>query len=52
MTTINVNNPFDGSLIKTISQQSAADVEQAIESGFSLFNDPNQWLPALSLIHI
>ena len=52
MTTINVNNPFDGSLIKTISQQSAADVEQAIESGFSLFNDPNQWLPAYQRIAI
>ena len=46
MTTISVNNPFDDSLIKTIPKQSKTDVEQALENGYRLFNDPSKWIPA------
>jgi acyl-CoA reductase-like NAD-dependent aldehyde dehydrogenase len=52
MTTISVNNPFDDSLISIIPKQSGADVEQALENGYRLFNDPSKWLPAYQRIAI
>ncbi len=52
MTTINVNNPFDGSLISTIPKRSGADVEQALENGYRLFADRDKWLPAYQRIAI
>lgn len=52
MTTISVTNPFDGSLISDISQQSGADVENALANGYALFNDRNAWLPAYQRIAI
>ena len=52
MTTIRVNNPFDNSLISTITKQSGADVEQALENGYRIFTDRDQWLPAYQRIAI
>ncbi len=52
MATISVTNPFDGSTITSIPKQSSADVERALENGFSLFKDRNAWLPAYKRIAI
>lgn len=52
MTNVNVNNPFDNSLIRAIPKQSDADVEQAIENGYRLANDRNACLLAYQRIAI
>ena len=52
MTNVNVNNPFDNSLIRAIPKQSGADVEQAIENGYRLANDRNACLLAYQRIAI
>ena len=52
MATINVTNPFDGSVVAEIEKQTGADVEQALENGHRLFEDRNAWLPAYERIAI
>lgn len=52
MNTISITNPFDGSLIREIDKQSAADVEKALDNGHRLFNDRKSWLPAYQRIAI
>jgi len=52
MNTTQVTNSFDGSLIREIPKQTAADVEQALDTGHCLFNDRNAWLPAFKRIAI
>ena len=52
MSTITITNPFDGSLVKEISKNSAADVEQALSKAHQLFSDKDQWLPAYKRIEI
>lgn len=52
MATINVTNPFDGSVVAEIEKQTGADVEQALENGHRLFEDRNAWLPAYERITI
>ena len=52
MSTIDVTNPFDGSLIKQIPKQTGADVETALANAHQLFNDRNRWLPAYQRIEI
>jgi len=46
MSTILVSNPFDGSTLAEIPQQSAADVEHALQNAYAAFNDRDHWLPA------
>lgn len=52
MKTISITNPFDGSLIREIEQQTARDVEAALDNGYRLFNDRKAWLPAYQRIAI
>lgn len=52
MKTISITNPFDGSLIREIEQQTAKDVEAALDNGYRLFNDRKAWLPAYQRIAI
>jgi acyl-CoA reductase-like NAD-dependent aldehyde dehydrogenase len=52
MSSIQVNSPFDGKLIKEIPLQDAADVEQALQVAHGLFQDRSQWLPAHERITI
>ncbi len=46
MPTIQVNNPYNGALIKEITLQDSAAVEQALQVAHGLFEDRSQWLPA------
>jgi acyl-CoA reductase-like NAD-dependent aldehyde dehydrogenase len=43
---IQVNRPFDGTLIKEIPLQNADDVERALQVADGLFQDRSQWLAA------
>ena len=52
MSTITVTNPFDGSIVKEIAKNSAADVENALSTAHQLFSDQSQWLPAYQRIEI
>ena len=52
MNSIQVNNPFNGKLIREISLNDAADVEQALQVADGLFQDQSQWLPAWKRIAI
>ncbi|GMR14739.1 MAG: aldehyde dehydrogenase family protein [Gammaproteobacteria bacterium] len=49
---LQVNRPFDGTLIKEIPLHSAADVEHALLVAYGLFQDRTQWLPAWQRIAI
>ena len=46
MNSIQVNRPFDGTLIKEIPLQNADDVERALQVADGLFQDRSQWLAA------
>lgn len=46
MTTIDVNNPFDQSLIKSLPVSSSEQLESAISKAHSLVEDRDNWLPA------
>ncbi|MFT5521828.1 MAG: acyl-CoA reductase-like NAD-dependent aldehyde dehydrogenase [Enterobacterales bacterium] len=52
MQTIDVNRPYDGTLIRTISLHSAEDVEQAISVASKLFTNQTAWLPSYKRIAI
>jgi acyl-CoA reductase-like NAD-dependent aldehyde dehydrogenase len=52
MNSIQVNRPFDGTLIKEIALQNADEVEQALKVADELFRDRSQWLPAHERIAI
>jgi len=52
MSMITVSNPFDGSLVAEIPQQSGVDVEQALSNAHQLFNDRGRQLPAYQRIEI
>jgi acyl-CoA reductase-like NAD-dependent aldehyde dehydrogenase len=49
---IQVNRPFDGTLIKEIPLQNADDVERALQVADGLFQDRSQWLAAHERIAI
>ena len=52
MPLIQVNRPYDGSLIKEIRLHNADDVEQALQVAHGLFRDQANWLPAWQRIAI
>ena len=52
MPSIQVNRPYDGSLIKEILLHNADDVEKAIKVAHDLFQDQSNWLPAWQRIAI
>ena len=52
MQSLQVNRPFDGSLIKEVSLHDANDVEQALQVAHGLFQDQTQWLPAWQRVAI
>lgn len=52
MSIITVNNPFDGSVIAEIPQQTGADVEAALANASCKFEDRDQWMPACQRIAI
>ena len=52
MSTITVNNPFDGSELAQIKLNSAADVENALATAHKLFADRDGWLPTYQRIEI
>jgi len=52
MQSLKVNRPFDGTLIKEIPMQDAADVEKALQVAYGLFQDRSKWLPAWQRIAI
>ena len=52
MSSIQVNRPYDGSLIKEIQLHDAEDVEQALQVAHGLFQDQSNWLPAWQRIAI
>ncbi len=52
MPSIQVNRPYDGSLIKEIQLHDAEDVEQALQVAHGLFQDQSNWLPAWQRIAI
>ncbi len=49
---LDVNNPFNGQLIKQVAINSAADVEQALARAHALTQDRSAWLPAYERIEI
>ncbi len=52
MTDIDVFNPFDQSLLKSIPQSSDREVTAAMDKACDLFNDRRRWLPAYERIEI
>ena len=52
MHSLQVNRPFDGSLITEIPLHDSNDVEQALQVAYGLFQDQTQWLPAWRRIAI
>lgn len=52
MHSIQVNNPFDGSLLEEIPLQDANEVEHALQVAHGLFQDRAKWLPAHQRITI
>ncbi len=49
---LDVNNPFNGQLIKQVAINSAEDVEQALARAHALIEDRSAWLPAYQRIEI
>jgi len=43
MSSIQVNRPYDGSLIKEINLHDAEDVEKALQVAHGLFQDQANW---------
>lgn len=52
MTDIEVYNPFDQSLLKSIPQSSDQEVAVAMDNACGLFNDRRRWLPAYERVEI
>lgn len=52
MSTIEVNNPFDQSLIKSLPVSSPVQVESAISKAHSLVENRSNWLPAHQRVEI
>ena len=52
MTTIDVNNPFDQSLIKSLPISSSDEMESAITKAHSLVENRDNWLPAHQRVEI
>jgi len=52
MENIVVVNPFSDSPVAEVPKRSAADVDQALENAYRLFNDRDNWLPAYQRIAI
>ena len=52
MTMLDVNSPFDGTLIRQIPVNTADDVEQALTIAHQLFQDRSRWLPAHQRVDI
>ena len=52
MHSLKVSRPFDEALIKEIPMQDAADVENALQVAYGLFQDRSKWLPAWPRIAI
>lgn len=52
MTDIEVYNPFDQSLLKSIPQSSDQEVAVAMDNACGLFNDRRRWLPAFERVEI
>jgi len=52
MNTLEVNSPYDGSLIKEIPMLNAQQVEEKISRAYALFQDRSRWLPAYRRIEI
>ncbi len=52
MTDIDVFNPFDQSLLKSIPQSSDREVTAAMDKACDLYNDRRRWLPAYERIEI
>jgi len=49
---LEVNNPFNGKLIKTVEINTTEHVEQALAKAHALFEDRSSWLPAYKRIEI
>ena len=49
---LQIVQPYDGALIKTIPMQSLADVEQCLDKAYKVFNEREKWLPAYQRITI
>lgn len=52
MSKIDVHNPFDQSLIKSLPVTSSAEMETAIAEAHALFLDRDNWLPAYQRVEI
>ena len=52
MTTVQITNPYDQSLLKELPLSSSAEVEQAISDAHALFKNRDEWLPAWRRIAI
>jgi acyl-CoA reductase-like NAD-dependent aldehyde dehydrogenase len=52
MSTLKVNAPFDGNLIKEIPLASADEMNQAIATAHALFQDQSKWLPKYKRVEI
>lgn len=52
MSTIQVNNPFDQSLIKSVPVSTAEQLESAISKAHSLIENRDNWLPAHQRVDI
>jgi len=52
MNSIQVNRPFDGTLIKEVVLQNEENVERALQVADGLFQDRSEWLPAYERIAI
>lgn len=52
MSTIDVNNPFDQSLIKSLPVSTSEQLENAISRAHSLVTDRDNWLPAHQRVEI
>ncbi|MCW9031096.1 MAG: aldehyde dehydrogenase family protein, partial [Gammaproteobacteria bacterium] len=49
---VTVTAPFDDSEIATLDAATSADVEKALSTAYTLFNDKSKWLPASQRIGI
>lgn len=52
MRSLEITRPFDGSLIKEIPLNDAADVDKALAVAHGLFQDRSRWLPAYQRLAI
>lgn len=52
MTTLKVNAPFDGSLIKEVQLANAEEMSRAIDYAHNLFQNQSKWLPKYKRVEI